>query len=183
MPTFQETIEFVKSKIGWNRKWTDDIPAYTHSIQVYEILKREWFPEYVQMAWLLHDIVEDGGVSFKELFDMWYSNDVIHLVDLATHDVSMQWDNVNFLRREKLINRLVEENNIDARAVKLADFSDNMTMAHYMSLDRFERFLLKKAPIFIYYGNKFFAWTWMYNEFMKNYFDQVQRFYNYDYVF
>jgi (p)ppGpp synthase/HD superfamily hydrolase len=37
-----------------------DSPAYIHSLRVYEFLKKHNFDEDIQLAGLLHDIIEDS---------------------------------------------------------------------------------------------------------------------------
>lgn len=57
------------------------------------MLRSYGFDETVQMAWLLHDIIEDWDTTLQELQEMWYPQDVLTLVDLATHDVTLlQWE-------------------------------------------------------------------------------------------
>jgi len=57
-----------------------------------------------------------------------------------------------------MLERLMKEENKDARAIKLADISDNLSECHLMPNKRkLERFLMKKCPVFVYYGNKYFA--------------------------
>jgi hypothetical protein len=57
---------------------------------------------------------------------------------------------------------------------------DNLTEVDLMSRDKLERFLFKKAPVYIYYWNKYFGWTDMYNHFLEVYHKQVCKFYWYD---
>ena len=177
MPTIQETINLVKSNIKWFRKWTDDMPTYTHSIRVYEMLKKYWFSEVVQRAGLLHDIIEDGGFTFDDLRNFWESEEVINLVDLSSHDLAIE---DSFDRWKNMLERLMKEENKDARAIKLADISDNLSECHLMPNKRkLERFLMKKCPVFVYYGNKYFAWTEFYNEFLERYYKQIKEFNQY----
>lgn len=177
MPTFKDTIALIEERIKWTRKWTDHIPNSLHSIRVYQSLKRFWFSETVQMGWLLHDIVEDGETSFEELKRIGYSAEVIHLVDLSSHDMN---SHEGFHRRENMLNRLIAEENKDAWAIKIADISDNLLECHHMpNKVNLGAFLNKKCPVFIYYGNKYFAWTQLYNEFIERYFNQVRTYNDY----
>ena len=172
MPTIQQSIDLVKSKIGWTRKWTDDRPNYDHSLRVYESLKKHGFNEDTQIAWLLHDIIEDGWMALEQLRELGYSEDILHLVDLSTHD-SLVED--KFERWQKMLARLMKEDNKQAWAVKLADISDNLTECHLMPKpEKKERFLNKKCPVFVYYGNKYFWGTEFYNEFLERYYEQMK---------
>lgn len=47
-----------------------DVPTYKHSIRVYDSLRDHGFGEDVQMAGLLHDIVEDGNYTFEQLKEL-----------------------------------------------------------------------------------------------------------------
>ena len=42
-------------------------PAYEYSIRVADTLKKYGYPQDVVVAGLLHDIIEDGGMTMKEL--------------------------------------------------------------------------------------------------------------------
>jgi hypothetical protein len=64
----------------------------------------------------------------------------------------------SFEKWKNMLERLIKEENIGAWAVKLADISDNLTECHLMpNRTKLDRFLNKKCPIFVYYGNKYFA--------------------------
>lgn len=170
MPTLQQSIDLVKYKILWTRKGTEDIPSYLHSLRVNEALKKYKFNEDTQIAGLLHDIIEDGWMTFDELKDLGYSDEILHLVDLASHDITIT---NAFQRREKMIKRLIAEKNKNARAIKVADISDNLLECHLMpNKQRLGIFLNKKCPVFVYYGNKYFGGTEFYDEFVQRYFKQ-----------
>lgn len=172
-PTFEETEKLVKERIKWFRKWTKNDPNYLHSFHVRDILKENRFDETVQMAGLLHDIIEDWETSFDELKKLWYSDEVIRLVDLATHDV----ENKDTLQRRKdMMKRLEDACDKNARAVKLADICDNVNGCHTMpKLERKRRFLYKKCPYFVEQWNKWFWGTEFYLEFLRRYHKQLYR--------
>lgn len=175
MPTPQETIELLQKAILWTRTGMD-IPTYTHSIRVYDSLRDHGFAEEVQMAGLLHDIIEDGNYTFEQLKDLWYSERVIELVHLSTYDMQMEEGPES---RMKMMHRLIECNDADARAVKIADFSDNLTECHHLQEFSLKWYLFVKAPLFLYYGNKFFAGSSLYDEMIKRYWEQVKRYHKY----
>lgn len=177
IPTIEQSIDLVKSKIWWTRKGTDDRPNYEHSLRVCESLKKHGFDENTQMAWLLHDIIEDGWMSLEELRELGYSDNILRLVDLSTHD-SLVED--KFERWQKMLARLMQEDNKQAWAVKLADISDNLTECHLMpEPEKKEKFLNKKCPVFVYYGNKYFWGTEFYNEFLERYYEQMKKYNQY----
>ncbi len=173
MPTFEQTEKLVKERITWFRKWTTNIPNYTHSLNVRDLLKFHGFDETVQMAWLLHDIIEDWDTTLQELAEMWYSQEVLTLVDLATHNKETE---DKFQRRKDMMKRLEEANNKSAWAVKLADISDNVTQCHLIpNSEKRKRFLYEKCSYFVRQGNKRFWWTDFYQEFLDRYLKQMFR--------
>ena len=171
MPTFERTENLVKERITWFRKWTDDIPNYTHSLNVRDLLRSYWFDETVQMAWLLHDIIEDWDTTLQELAEMGYPQEVLTLVDLATHNKETE---DKFQRRKDMMKRLEEANNKNARAVKLADITDNVNQCHLMpNFEKKKRFLYEKCPYFVKQGNKRFGGSAFYQEFLDRYLKQM----------
>ena len=179
MPTFEDAEKLVKERITWFRKWTDDIPNYTHSLNVRDLLKKYWFNETVQMAGLLHDIVEDWNTSFDELRELWYPEEVIELVDLATHNMNIEnpTDEEKFQRWKDMMKRLEEADNKDAWAIKLADITDNVASCHTMKNDEKKmRFMCIKCPYFIEQWRKIFWESDFYLEFTGNYAKQLLRY-------
>ena len=181
MPTIEQSKELIKEKILWCRKGTEKFPEpilnYLHSWRVYEALQTHGFNEDVQMAGLLHDIIEDGEMTLEELRELEYSDIILHLVDLSTHDMIVDG---SFEKWKKMLQRLIEEDNKNAWAIKLADISDNLLECHLMpNKEKLERFLNKKCPVFVYYGNKYFGGTEFYNEFLERYFGQIKEYNQY----
>lgn len=173
-PSFEETEDLVKQRITWFRKWTKDIPNYIHSFHVREILKENRFNETVQIAGLLHDIVEDWNTTFDELRELWYPEEVIKLVDLATHNLKTK---DKFQRWKDMMKRLEEACDRNARAIKLADICDNVSGCHTMpNLKKRKRFLYEKCPYFVEQWNKWFWWTEFYLEFLRRYHKQLFNF-------
>lgn len=178
MPTFEQTEKLVIERIQWFRKWTTDIPNYTHSLNVRDLLKKHWFNETVQMAWLLHDIIEDWNTTLNELSEMWYSEDIIALVDLATHNEKIE-DKLQ--RWWTMMKRLEKANNKSAWAIKLADISDNVNSCHTMpDIEKKKIFLYEKCNYFIVQWNKWFWWSEFYQEFVNRYIKQMFRLLEWD---
>ncbi len=110
-----------------------DTPASTHSFHVHDILQAHGFSAEVCIAGLLHDVIEDAGVTFDELKSFGFSDHIIHLVDLCTHDEFIQNGDARWV---KMIARLVDENSTEAWAIKIADVLDNVRSSGTMSPDR-----------------------------------------------
>jgi hypothetical protein len=78
---------------------------------------------------------------------MGYPQEVLTLVDLATHNKETE---DKFQRRKDMMKRLEEANNKFARAVKLADISDNVTQCHLIpNPEKRKRFLYEKCSYFV----------------------------------
>ena len=172
-PTLEEAENLVKERIKWFRKWSEDIPAYLHSFRVRDLLKKYGFNETVQLAGLLHDIVEDWNTSFGELNALRYPIEVVKLVDLTTHDQTIK---DHYERWEIMMERLDEVWDRNAWAIKLADICDNVNECHLMpDLEKKKKFLYVKCPYFVKQGNKRFWWTEFYQEFLDRYLKQLFR--------
>lgn len=129
---WQKARALVQERIKGHRKGTDR-PAYMHSVAVSEALRAKGYADEVCLAGLLHDIVEDGGVSLNDLIQMGFSARVVELVSLCTHDASIKNRDARWV---KMMARLVDANDAEAWAIKLADIEDNLKDCGSMSPDR-----------------------------------------------
>jgi (p)ppGpp synthase/HD superfamily hydrolase len=103
------------------RKGTD-FPYVIHPIRVAEILHRFGYGDQVVIAGLLHDTVEDAGVSYRKLTKK-FGKRVSKLVEKASEpDKSLPWRD----RKEHTIERARREQDFDALAVVAADKLDNV---------------------------------------------------------
>lgn len=99
---------------------------------------RDLFAEHgygpeVCLAGLLHDIVEDGGVSLDELRAAGFSERVVELVDLCSHDASIEGNDARWV---VMMARLVQAGDSDAWAIKVADLVDNLRDSGTMEVMR-----------------------------------------------
>lgn len=127
--------ELVQTRIPGMRKGTTDKPAYTHSFHVRDLLEEHGYSPEVCLAGLLHDIVEDGGVSLEELRAAGFSECVVRLVDLCSHDASIEGTDARWV---VMIARLVQAGDSDAWAIKVADLVDNLMDSGTMEVGRRE---------------------------------------------
>jgi len=123
----------VKERITGFRKGTTDVPNWTHSLRVRDALQKHGFSEDVIMAGLLHDIVEDGNTSLEQLKELGFSDSVILLVDLCSHNQSVAGTEARWLT---MMARLTTANNPSAWAIKLADLIDNLRSCHTMPQEK-----------------------------------------------
>lgn len=169
--------DLVRIQIKGKRKGMDKM-QYLHSFEVADILEECWFDENVCLAGLLHDVIEDGNMTTKELKDLGYNNYVVGLVDLCSHDNSIK---DSFERWMKMIRRLIKNLNMDAWAIKIADYISNLRDCEYMSKNDMWKFLFKKWPIFLYYGKIYFWWTELYERLMYEYYNKVKVYNGYNF--
>ena len=170
MITIQKTKDLVKSRITGNRKWSDT-PCYLHSYSVYESLKSQWYSHEIQEAWLLHDIIEDGNTTLQELKELWYSDEVVHLVDLASHDASITQ---KYPRRAAMMQRILDEDNIDAFIIKLADYHDNLKDCLTMPEESKRNKFLQVKWAFFAKRWHYYAWeSQLYKAFLDRYHHQI----------
>ena len=119
----------VKERITGMRKGTTDVPNWTHSLRVRDVLQAQGFNAETVLGGLLHDIVEDGNASLDDLRTLGFSKRVIDLVDLCSHDQTVTGSEARWV---KMVARLSNVNDRDAWAIKLADLIDNLRSCHTM---------------------------------------------------
>lgn len=88
------------------------LPYIYHPIHLAEQMDTE---EEICVA-LLHDVVEDTDITFENLKDAGFSEDVIYALKLLTHDENMPY--MDYVKRIKRCSEL-------ARKVKIADLRHN----------------------------------------------------------
>lgn len=139
----RQAEELIKSTIGGSRKGLPDIPSYKHSFDVAEILRSFGFSDEVVLAGLLHDVYEDGNVSFEELLRLGFSSRVVDLVRLCSFDKKLPAGDT---RWEAMIDNLIKANDRDAWAIKIADIIDNIADSFALSPERTVYMLEIKGP-------------------------------------
>ncbi len=144
---WERAEDLVKSKITGHRKGLPDVPAYEHSIRVGVLLrKQDGWVSNLALAALLHDIVEDGGVSLEELKKRGFNDEIVNLVDLCSHDTNIEDSNARWVN---MVARLANEGNKDTWAIKLADIYDNLQESHMLNPER-RRFMVEtKTPLLL----------------------------------
>ncbi len=136
----------VKEHIKGHRKGMPDMPNYAHSLRVAHLLKVYGFNEETRLAGLLHDIVEDGGVSFEMLENGGFPKDVIDIVRLCTHNMAIPHKDRRWIL---MVTNLAKADSAAAWEVKLADVFDNLMDAHMLPKER-EMFMREvKVPVLL----------------------------------
>ncbi|MCE9586238.1 HD domain-containing protein [Candidatus Uhrbacteria bacterium] len=135
----------VKERIPGTRKGSDE-PAYIHSTRVSDALARFGFSEEVVIAGMLHDIVEDGDTSLDDLRGMGFSERIVNLVDLCTHDDMIEGGDARWVN---MMAGLIDAKDKEAWSIKLADLTDNVKSSDTMPEDRRKFMLEAKAPFLL----------------------------------
>jgi hypothetical protein len=103
----------------------------------------------LSLAALLHDIVEHGGVSFRELKKMGFPDRTVELVELCTHSMEIKDHTERWI---KMMLRLVEAGDEDGWLIKLAELADNLTQSKNSLLKNWRFIVEIKAPILLQLG-------------------------------
>jgi (p)ppGpp synthase/HD superfamily hydrolase len=150
----QRAEELVKQRITGSRKGVEGEPNYLHSFRLRDMVKKyhHWDdPDHeLFIAALLHDIVEDGAVSFEELWEMEFTERIIELVRLCTHPMDVEDHTERWLL---MVAKLIEANNEDAWRIKLADLADNIAQSKGLTPEN-RRFMIEvKTSIYLRVGH------------------------------
>lgn len=140
----------VKERITGTRKGLPESENYLHSYRVMDIVSKNhhWDdPDYdLFTAALLHDIVEDEGVTFTDLIAMGFTPRTIALVDLCSHSLEITDSTERWML---MIAKLIKANDEDAWRIKIADLADNLTESHGLEPES-RRFMIEvKAPLLL----------------------------------
>ena len=114
----------IVSKVFEDKKDKAGKPYLNHLVRVSLKLNEE----IEQVAALLHDIVEDTEVTFKDLLEIGFPVEVVEIVKLVTKP---EIDTSNLTKEEKLklysdeIDSIITSGNIHAIRLKQSDMSDN----------------------------------------------------------
>lgn len=144
-PLLEQARLLVAERIPGTRKGSDE-PAYIHSTRVSDALARFGFSEEVVIAGMLHDIVEDGATSFDDLRGFGFSERIIELVRLCTHDDMIEGGDRRWI---KMMAGLIDADDTEAWAVKIADLTDNLKSSDTLPEDRRKFMRDAKAPFLL----------------------------------
>lgn len=138
---FEQALRFLAEKMPD----ANDLPKPTllHSIRVGVFLYNQSYPISICIAGLLHDLVEDSGVTIEEI-EVMFGKDVSELVSANTKK-----DNVSY---EEFLKDCVLSGE-SAAIVKAADIMDNLSTYRRNNIDvgvqnmlRFGKILLEIKP-------------------------------------
>jgi (p)ppGpp synthase/HD superfamily hydrolase len=140
--------QLVTQKITGHRKGLPDEPNYRHSFRVRDLIKETSDSENreVAIAGLLHDIIEDGEVSFEELRILGCTDRIIDLIELCSHRMDIEDNTERWLF---MMAKLTEAGDKDAWHIKIADIADNLTQCHGLSKENRKFMIETKVPLFL----------------------------------
>ena len=106
------------------------IPYIYHPIHIAEQMN----DEVSVCAALLHDVVEDTGLTFQELSDMGFPYRVIEVLKLLTHSENMSYmDYIRGIKSDSV-----------ATAIKLCDLRHNSDLTRLDVIGEYEKMRVKK---------------------------------------
>lgn len=117
MPTVETTANFIKVMHEGQRDKSGR-PYHDHPISVMENLPDN-VSDDTKFAALLHDILEDTGITRHTLEIMGYSKETLDIVDLVTDDKSRSY--LGFVKN------IIDSGNQGAILVKWADMTHNLS--------------------------------------------------------
>jgi (p)ppGpp synthase/HD superfamily hydrolase len=128
-----KVLDFARqAHAGQKRKYLDK-PYITHPIEVSKIVERDGGDLNMQLAALLHDVLEDTSVSWEELRRFLHSNfgveqaeDVLHLVVQLTDVYTKEsFPELNRRARKSMEASRLGLVSLRAKRIKLADIEHN----------------------------------------------------------
>jgi (p)ppGpp synthase/HD superfamily hydrolase len=138
-------LQLIAERIPGTRKGSLEA-AWVHSRRVSERLSRHGYGFEVVLAGLLHDIVEDGNTTLRDLSDFGFSSRTVQLIDLSSHDDAISDKDE---RWAQMVFRLEQANDSDAWAVKVCDLIDNLHGSVSLRSERRAVFFEVKAPTYL----------------------------------
>jgi len=129
-------------------------PYYTHPIAVAQLIMRMRLDEASVCAGLLHDVVEDTGVSAEEIGQL-FSIDIQHIVDGVTKLDKIRFARTEHKQAENFRKMLVAmSKDIRVLLIKLCDRLHNMSTLGAMRPDKQKRIALETLEIYAPLANR-----------------------------
>ena len=107
---------------GQVRKYTDSVPYFTHPIRVAKMVAEVGATDEMIAAALLHDTVEDCGVTLKEIAEKF--SPMVALLVSGLTDISKPEDGNRACRKE-IDRQHMAVQPAEVKTIKLADLIDN----------------------------------------------------------
>jgi len=120
------------------------LPYFNHLFKVY--LNVSDYRE--KIVALLHDIIEDSDISYSDLREFGYDENIIEMLTYLTKNKGEYYPDY--------INRIISSNNISVLNIKLADLKHNMDITRIKNptINDYERISKRYEPAYIKIKNK-----------------------------
>jgi len=170
-----KAIEYAAVKHREQMRKGSDIPYIVHPFEVAQILTAQGADGHVVIAGLLHDVIEDAGVTTEEILEE-FGGAVAKIVNAETEDKTKSWEQ----RKQATIDHLRNGDDFEVMMVACADKLSNLRSIAF-DIDRgievWGRFRRGKDKQAWYYGEMIDALSPledydMYRE-LKGLFDKV----------
>ncbi len=127
MNKISEAILFVTTAFDGQRRKCENTPAVFHSLEAGYIAQTITDDEDIVTATLLHDTVEDAGITLEEIEER-FGGCVAHLVSSETEDKRLNQNPADswYERKEEAINILKKSNDLGVKILFLSDKLSNM---------------------------------------------------------
>lgn len=148
--TLNDTLDFIKIKHEGQvdksgEPYWKHPHAVSHIVSVLQLLYGSFpgvNPEHEQHAALLHDVVEDTEISFQDLLDMSYPQEVVDMVKLVSKDED------DCRTYQEKIQSIIDSGNLGAIRVKFADNINNLDPGRLAKLpNKQAQYLRKKYSV------------------------------------
>lgn len=93
-------------------------PYILHSLRVMESVRRHGFPDTVQVAAVLHGVLEDTSLTLSDLHRYGVPYDSLSIIQMVTHDDVIEY--------EDYIAAIIASDNDENIVVKFFDVFDNL---------------------------------------------------------
>lgn len=121
----QKAIHFATlAHAGQKRKGTD-VPYILHPLEAGIIVSQIRFDEDIICGAILHDVVEDAGLSVQAI-EKQFNNRIAKLVQFQTKDIEKSWQE----QRNETIEKISSEQDLDKIIVALGDKLSNIRAIH-----------------------------------------------------
>ena len=120
------------------------LPYVIHLLKVYSGVS-----DYMEkVCALLHDVVEDTDVTYDDLKDVGYQDEIINILQILTKLKGEDY--------RKYIDRIIKSENIHAMNIKLADLHHNMDLGRIVNpkANDYERISKRYEPAYEKIFNK-----------------------------
>ena len=137
-------------------------PVITHSIMVGTTLYNCGYSLEIVVAGILHDLIEDTDVTYKDICDKFGKN-------IADNVLAVSFDNsiVNLEDQTRELFNRIDKFDYDAMIIKCADLYCNLPFYNFVYDQKTINYLIDKYNLFIIMFDKYLKDELLYQEYKK----------------